>query len=125
MPLKRAPEPAGFEMYGPQPSLPDFPEAEWRARLDRVQRLMNAVSVDLMVLWSEKNIRYFSGFTSTHWNLASLQPLVVLIPASGAPTCVTSEFLRTTTEAQSWIRDIRCRADVNEHSEAIVRQVPL
>jgi Xaa-Pro aminopeptidase len=125
MPLKRPPEPLGFEMYGPEPSLPDFPELEWRSRIDRVQQLMSESSVDLLVLWSEKNIRYFSGFTSIHWNLPSLQPLVVLIPATGAPACITSEFLRTTTEAQSWIRDIRCRADVNEHSEAVLRQFPL
>jgi Xaa-Pro dipeptidase len=123
--LTRPPEPNGYEMWGPEPTLADFPREEWSRRIAAVQKHMVDADIELLVLWSEHNIRYFSGFTSTHWSLLSLQPQVVLIPANGQPIAITSEFLRTTTEAQSWIRDIRCRAEVNEHSEAVLREFPV
>jgi Xaa-Pro aminopeptidase len=112
-------------MYGPTPTLPDIPHAEWQARISRAQSLMDAAAIDLLVLWAEKNVRYFSGFTSIHWSMASIQPLVVLVPASGDPVAITCEFFRSTVEAQSWIRDIRCPPNVDPHSEKVIRQFPL
>jgi Xaa-Pro aminopeptidase len=111
-------------MYGPAPTLPDVPEAEWQHRVGRAQALMQGAGIDLLVLWGEKNVRYFSGFTSTHWNMVSVQPLVVLLPAQGDAVAIGAEFFRSTIEAQSWIRDIRCPVVVDEHSEAEIRRFP-
>ena len=111
-------------MHGPAPSFPDVPEGEWHARIAKAQGLMLENGIDLLVLWGDKNIRYFSGYTSTHWNMISVQPLVVLLPAEGDATAIAAEFFRTTVESQSWIRDIRCPVDVDEHSEAVIRRWP-
>src|SRR3990172_2517615 len=100
MTLKKAPEPKGYELYGPEPTLPDFPYSEWAARIDKVQRLMREEDIDLLMLWSETNVRYFTAFTSTHWRLPSIQPLVALIPVDGAPLVVAPQLFRWTVEAQ-------------------------
>jgi Xaa-Pro aminopeptidase len=125
MTLKKAPEPKGYEVYGPEPTLPDFPHSEWKARIDKIQGLMRKENIDLLMLWGETNTRYFTGFTSTHWRLASLQPLVALIPVEDAPLVIAPELFRWTAEAQSWVRDIRCQGgDIDQHSEENVRNLP-
>ena len=39
-----------------------FPDAEFEARLDRAQRMMSDANLDAMLLTTEANIAYFSGF---------------------------------------------------------------
>ena len=114
MALKRSPEPQGYELYGPDPKFPDVPHAEWKARIDRAKELMREDNMDLLMLWSRQNCRYFASFTSIHWHLPSIQTLVTLIPVDGDPVLVTGEFFRWTVEAQSWIRDIRTQEDVHQ-----------
>lgn len=106
MTLKKAPEPQGYELFGPGPKFPDFPYGEWKMRLDKARKLMRENQIDLLMLWSRQNCRYFTGFTSVHWHLPSLQPMVALIPVEGEPVVLTGEFFRWTVEAQSWIRNI-------------------
>lgn len=116
MALKKTPEPQGYELYGPEPKFADVPHAEWKARIDRARKLMREENIDLLMLWSRQNCRYFASFTSTHWHLPSIQTMVALIPIDGDPAVVTGEFFRWTTEAQSWIRDIRTQVDVHQVS---------
>ncbi|MHA2427767.1 MAG: M24 family metallopeptidase [Candidatus Hermodarchaeia archaeon] len=125
MPLKRAPESEGYELYGPKPHLPDIPYSEWKSRIDKVKGLMQEENIDLLMLWNENNIRYFTAFTSVHWNMTSIVPLVALIPRDTSPVVITSEFFRWTVEAQSWVRDIRCTHGACEHSEKTIRQFPI
>jgi Xaa-Pro aminopeptidase len=118
MVLRKAPDPPGYELFGPDPTFPDVPYAEWKSRIDRAQVLMKEKDIDILMLWSEQNCRYFGGFTSNHWMLPSIQPMVTLIPKDGNPVNITGEFFRWAAEAQCWIRDIRTQADVHEtHSE--------
>ena len=114
MALTKAPEPQGYELYGPTPKFPDVPHAEWKARIDRARELMREENIDLLMLWSRQNCQYFASFTSIHWHLPSIQTMVALIPVEGECVVVTGEFFRWTVEAQSWIRDIRTQADVHQ-----------
>lgn len=116
MALKMAPEPQGYELYGPEPTFPDVPHAEWKARIDRARALMREQNMDLLMLWSRQNVRYFASFTSIHWHLPSIQTMVALIPIDGDPAVITGEFFRWTAEAQCWIRDIRTQMDVHQVS---------
>lgn len=110
----KMPPPQGYELYGPAPKFPDVPYAEWKARIDKVRKLMREQGIDLLMLWMKQNCRYFACFTSGHWELPSIQPLVALIPIEGEPVALTGEFFRWTVEAQSWIRDIRTQLDVHQ-----------
>ena len=95
------------DLYGDTPPFPDVPKTEWRSRIKRAQALMQERDIDLMMLWSRQNNQYFTGFTSIHWELPSLQPMVTLIPAQGEPVIVTGMFFRWTVQGQCYIRDIR------------------
>jgi len=121
MALKMTPE-QGYELYGPDPKFPDVPYAEWKARIERARELMRKDGIDLMMLWSRQNCRYFASFTSIHWHLPSIQTMVALIPIDHDPVVITGEFFRWTVEGQSWIRDIRTQQDVHQVSSE--RQFP-
>jgi len=109
MALSKPPQPQGYELYGPDPKFPDVPRDEWRLRINRAQNQMREHGIDLLMLWSRQNCRYFAGFRSVDWHVPNNQPMVTLIPVDRDPVVVTSDLLRWTVEAQSWIRDIWCR----------------
>lgn len=111
MAIKKAPQPQGYEVFGPAPHLPDVPREEHRARIAKAQKIMKQKGVDLLMLWSMQDCHYFGGFTSTHWDAPSIQPCVTLIPVDGEPVLIVPEFFRWTAEAQCWIRDIRGQVD--------------
>ena len=122
MALSRTPEPPGYMLFGPAPKYPDMPHTEWKARIDKTQRLMKEQDIGLLMLWSRQNCRYFTGFTSIHWHVPSIQPMVALIPVEGDPVVITGDFFRLTVEAQSWVRDIRGQADC--HTTQAERALP-
>ncbi|MEW6443119.1 MAG: Xaa-Pro peptidase family protein [bacterium] len=114
MAMIRPPEPQGYGLYGPDPHLPDVPFSEWKARTERAKRLMREHDIDLLMLWSRQNCRYFAGYTSIHWMVPSIQPMVTLLPADREPVVIVPEFFRPTAEAQCWIRDIRGQLDAHQ-----------
>jgi Xaa-Pro aminopeptidase len=125
MALNKAPEPKGYMLYGPEPTIPDIPYAEWKARLEKARNLMRESNIDLLMVASEKNCRYFSGSTHAHWLAPSILPQVVLIPLQGEPVILCGEFFRLTFEAQSWIRDIRGQVDAHQipHEQEFPREI--
>jgi Xaa-Pro aminopeptidase len=122
MAMVRPPEPQGYALYGPEPHLPDVPFGEWKARIERAKHLMRKQDVDLLMLWSRQNCRYFAGYTSIHWMVPSIQPMVALLPVDGEPVVIVPEFFRWSVEAQCWIRDIR--GQVDGHQTNAERELP-
>jgi Xaa-Pro dipeptidase len=114
MSLIKPPEPNGYALFGPEPTLPDVPYAEWKARIEKARKLMRESKIDLLMLASEKNCRYFTASTHGHWLAPSILPQVALIPVESEPVILCGEFFRTTFEAQSWIRDIRGQVDAHQ-----------
>ena len=114
MALKKPPQPQGYELHGPDPAFPDVPYAEWKSRIDRAKQLMKENDIDLLMLWSNQNCRYFTAYRSIHWHVTSIQPMVALIPVEGDPVVVAGELFRWTIEGMCWVRDIRCQEDVHQ-----------
>lgn len=110
-----------FEFYE-TPKFPDFPDSEWQARINKAQKLMAENEMDCLVLWSRPNIRYFSGFQTTHWTNASIQPAVEIIPADREPVFIVPSLLLGSAEGLSWVRDIR--AQENPHQTKSEREFP-
>ncbi|MBN1635190.1 MAG: aminopeptidase P family protein [Deltaproteobacteria bacterium] len=114
MTIEKAPQPQGYQVFGPKPHLADVPYEEHNARINKAKSLMRQQGIDLLMLWSEQNCHYFGGFTSTHWNAPSIQPCVTIIPVDGEPVIMVPEFFRWVAEAQCWIRDIRGQIDAHQ-----------
>lgn len=110
----------GYKFYK-SPKFPDVPYSEYSARISKVQRLMGENDVDCLVLWNQKNIRYFFGFQSTHWLIPSIQCAVGIIPVKGDPVLIVPDFFTGTAENLCWVRNIR--GLINPHQPKSQREL--
>ncbi|EBA18037.1 metallopeptidase, family M24 [Roseobacter sp. SK209-2-6] len=82
-----------------------FSTAEFEMRTEAAQRIMARLDLDAMLLTTEPEVRYFTGFDTIFW-LSPTRPWFVVIPASGAPIAVIPE-IGGPSMALTWISDIR------------------
>ena len=82
-----------------------FPEAEFAARLDRAQRQMATAGLDALLLTTEADVRYFSGFLTQFWQ-SPTRPWFLVVPGVGKPIAVIPE-IGAACMARTWIDDIR------------------
>lgn len=82
-----------------------FTEAEYQARLDKAQSLMAQHGLTAIMLTTEPDIRYFTGFLTRFWE-SPTRPWFLIIPASGKPIAVFPS-IGAHLIGQSWIDDIR------------------
>lgn len=82
-----------------------FSEDEFRLRTDKAQVQMAALDLGGMLLTTEPEIRYFTGFQTLFWQ-SPTRPWFVFVPATGKPVAVIpaigAELMR-----QTWLSDIR------------------
>ena len=64
-----------------------FSTAEFAARTSALQRAMQAKNVDAVLLASESDIRYFTGFMTQFWQ-SPTRPWFVVIPRERIPVAV-------------------------------------
>lgn len=90
----------------PMQELPQrgFPETEFEQRLERVQRIMFENMLDAIVLTTEPQLRYFSGFFTQFWQ-SPTRPWFLVIPAQAKPIAVIPEIGVSGMQA-TWIEDI-------------------
>lgn len=69
----------------------DFPLAEYEARIDRIQQLMAAADLPVILLASEAEIRYFTGFRTLFWQ-SPTRPWFVLLRRDAAPLAIIPEI---------------------------------
>jgi Xaa-Pro dipeptidase len=113
------------ELHRPAPRFADFPYSEWTTRIEKARRLMREQGIDLLMLWNDRNIRYFTAYTSTHWETPSIPPLLAIIPVDDDPVAMTGEFFLSTAEMQTWIQDIRLISRGYAYSEKTLREIPI
>lgn len=82
-----------------------FPEAEFRARTDRAQRRMAVDGLAALLLTTEAEIRYFTGFHTLFWQ-SPTRPWFVILPAAGKPVAIIPE-IGAELMRRTWIDDIR------------------
>lgn len=94
-----------------------FAEAEFAARTRKAQVLMSRQGMAGLLLLSEADVRYFSGFLTPFWQ-SPTRPWFLFVPAEGAPVAVIPEIgaalMRTT-----WIKDIRTWSAPNPADDGI------
>ena len=83
----------------------DFPDAEFAVRLERAQRSMAAEKLDALLITTEAELRYFSGFRTLFWQ-SPTRPWFLIVPAAGKPIAVVPEIGAALMRA-TWIDDVR------------------
>lgn len=93
-------------MSGPAEAPPrGFPTAEFEARLERAQALMRTGGFDALLLTTEPEVRWFSGFHTLFWQ-SPTRPWFLVVPRAGRPAAVVPE-IGAPVMARTWIDDIR------------------
>ncbi|GAB4375050.1 MAG: hypothetical protein Kow00114_38010 [Kiloniellaceae bacterium] len=82
-----------------------FPEAEFAARTEKAQAAMAAAGLDALLLTTEPEVRYFSGFLTQFWQ-SPTRPWFLVVPAKGKPVAVIPS-IGVDCMARTWIDDIR------------------
>ena len=82
-----------------------FPEAEYNHRLERAQDYLNSQSLDALLLTTEVDIRYFTGFL-TQFFQSPTRPWFLVVPKTGKPVAVIPA-IGATAMSRTWIEDIR------------------
>ena len=82
-----------------------FAEAEFRGRLHKAQTLMAEAGIGAILLTTEPEFRYFSGFLTRFWESPS-RPWFLILPAQGDPVAVIPS-IGTALMQSTWVQDIR------------------
>ena len=82
-----------------------FDTAEFEARTHAAQERMAAQGLAGLLVMTEPEVRYFTGFQTLFWQ-SPTRPWFVFIPASGKPIAVIPE-IGAALMRQSWLDDIR------------------
>ncbi|SPF76497.1 putative dipeptidase PepE [Aliiroseovarius pelagivivens] len=82
-----------------------FPEAEFATRTEKAQALMAQQGLHGMLLLTEPEVRYFSGFHTLFWQ-SPTRPWFLFVPATGKPIAIIPE-IGAELMRQTWIEDIR------------------
>lgn len=85
--------------------MPDFPPAEFEARLDRAQAAMAAAGFDALFLTTEPELRWFTGFRTLFWQ-SPTRPWFLVVPRSGHPIAIVPE-IGAALMGETWVSDIR------------------
>jgi len=82
-----------------------FAPDEFAARTARAQELMAAQSLDGLLLMTEPELRYFSGFHTLFWQ-SPTRPWFLFVPAGGKPVAVIPE-IGAELMRRGWLDDVR------------------
>jgi Xaa-Pro dipeptidase len=82
-----------------------FTQYEFEQRTARAQAKMAALKIDAMLLTTEPNVRYFSGFYTQFW-LSPTRPWFLLLPLEGKPIAVIPT-IGVVGMLDTWVDDVR------------------
>ncbi|MDC1275225.1 Xaa-Pro peptidase family protein [Ascidiaceihabitans sp.] len=81
-----------------------FDEAEFRQRLSRAQKMMAKAGLACLLLSTEPEVRYFTGYLTRFWE-SPARPWFLIVPAVGDPIAVIPS-IGVALMSRSWIADI-------------------
>ncbi|MEM6987471.1 MAG: Xaa-Pro peptidase family protein [Pseudomonadota bacterium] len=82
-----------------------FTDAEFEQRTHRAQARMAERGINGLLLMSEPDVRYFTGFHTLFWQ-SPTRPWFVFVPESGKPIAVIPE-IGAALMRQTWVDDVR------------------
>ena len=94
-----------------------FPEAEFAARLEQTQRLMHDAGLAALMLTTEPEVRWFSGFLTQFWQ-SPTRPWFLVVPVRGKPVAVIPG-IGAACMGRTWIEDIRTWSSPDPEDDGI------
>lgn len=94
-----------------------FTQAEFAVRTARAQARMAQQGLSGLLLMSEAELRYFSGFHTLFW-LSPTRPWFLFVPADGKPIAIIPE-IGAALMRQTWIDDIRTWSAPNPQDDGL------
>ena len=94
-----------------------FPEAEYRARVAKAQAAMAKAGLGALLLTTEPDVRYFTGFLTRFWE-SPTRPWFLIVPAMGAPVAVIPS-IGAALMGQTWLKDIRTWRSPNYEDDGV------
>lgn len=94
-----------------------FTTAEFEQRTERAQQMMLKAGLDALLLMTEAEVRYFSGFQSQFWQ-SPTRPWFLIVPIDGKPIAVIPE-IGADGFATTWLDDIHTWAAPNPEDDGI------
>lgn len=94
-----------------------FSEAEFRARTAKAQARMADSGLAGLLLTTEPEVRYFSGFHTLFWQ-SPTRPWFLFVPASGKPIAIIPE-IGADLMRRTWLGDIRTWSAPAPHDDGI------
>jgi len=82
-----------------------FPVSEFKARTKSVQAGMATQGIDGLLLMTEPELHYFSGFQTLFWQ-SPTRPWFLFVPASGKPIAIIPE-IGAELMSLGWLDDVR------------------
>ena len=82
-----------------------FMLAEFEQRMVRAQTMMRALKLDAVLLTTETNVRYFSGYFTQFWQ-SPTRPWFLILPLTGKPIAVIPT-IGVVGMSNTWVEDIR------------------
>jgi len=105
-----------------------FLQSEFEQRTYLAQAKMSKLKIDTMLLTTEPNVRYFSGFFTQFW-LSPTRPWFLLVPLQGKPIAVIPT-IGMVGMLDTWIDDVRCWSSPQPDDDGIslltstIRELP-
>ncbi len=96
----------------------DFTMAEYENRIERVRALMTEERLDAIVITSEFNHRYLTGFTTQFWR-SPTRPWYFVLPRKGEPAVIVPSQGVENTMRTSWVATILTFPSPNPDNEGI------
>lgn len=94
-----------------------FADAEFEVRTAKAQVLMAEAGLAGLLLLTEPDVRYFSGFHTLFWQ-SPTRPWFLFVPATGKPIAVIPE-IGAALMGRSWLDDIRTWSAPNPQDDGI------
>ena len=100
-----------------------FSESEFANRTSAAQTRMVAAGLDGLLLMSEPDVQYFTGFQTLFWQ-SPTRPWFVFVPVSGKPIAIIPE-IGASLMGQTWVDDIRTWAAPAPQDDGITLLIDL
>ena len=94
-----------------------FDNLEFEMRVKRARELMEKNNIDILLLTTPHNFRYFSGLDSYFWE-SPTRPWFLLIPQNSDPIALVPSIGQTALE-KTWLKNIKTWSSPNPKDEGI------